>query len=188
MDFLQLSPEHRLEATLSVLSAMVTPVVLISACGTLLISTGNRLGRAIDRTRKVVEIFRRLTENPEPDDPDWQEEVTSLYGQLAEATGRTRLLHSSLSSLYVAQASFVATSVALGVITLSGNRNTWVPLLFGMTGVALLFQAILCLIGEMRANRRQLGLELDFIVNMSKRHAPPSLQGVVEEAADEVRA
>ena len=37
-----------------VLAAMITPAVLITACGTLTVSTSNRLGRVVDRVRKVI--------------------------------------------------------------------------------------------------------------------------------------
>lgn len=36
---------------LAVLSAMITPAVLISACGTLIFSTAARLARIVDRVR-----------------------------------------------------------------------------------------------------------------------------------------
>ena len=38
---------------ISVLSAMITPAVLISACGTLILSTSNRLGRVLMTKLKV---------------------------------------------------------------------------------------------------------------------------------------
>jgi len=34
--------------------AMITPAVLISASGTLVLSTGNRLGRIVDRVRVLT--------------------------------------------------------------------------------------------------------------------------------------
>ncbi len=38
---------------LSLLSAMITPAVLISACGTLVFSTSTRLARVVDRVRQL---------------------------------------------------------------------------------------------------------------------------------------
>jgi hypothetical protein len=40
---------------IGVLSAMITPGVLISACGTLTLSTAMRLSRVIERTRRLAE-------------------------------------------------------------------------------------------------------------------------------------
>ena len=41
-------------SSLSILSAMITPAVLISACGTLILSTSNRLSRSTDRVRSLT--------------------------------------------------------------------------------------------------------------------------------------
>jgi FAD/FMN-containing dehydrogenase len=46
-----------LNFALSIFSAMLTPVILISATGSLTISTSNRLSRAIDRARKITELI-----------------------------------------------------------------------------------------------------------------------------------
>ena len=48
----------RLEApqnALAILTAMITPAVLISACGALIFSTSTRLGRVVDRVRMLSE-------------------------------------------------------------------------------------------------------------------------------------
>ena len=37
------------EAAIAVLTAMITPAVLISACGSMILSTSSRLGRVVDR-------------------------------------------------------------------------------------------------------------------------------------------
>ena len=48
---------------LSVLSAMITPAVLISACGSLILVTSTRLMRAVDRVRDVSLRFAELGEH-----------------------------------------------------------------------------------------------------------------------------
>jgi hypothetical protein len=45
----------------SVLSAMITPAVLISACGALILSTSVRLGRVVDRVRALADRFEELS-------------------------------------------------------------------------------------------------------------------------------
>ncbi len=57
----------RLEApqnALAVLTAMITPAVLISACGALIFSTSSRLGRVIDRVRSLSEKFEQIAKHP----------------------------------------------------------------------------------------------------------------------------
>ena len=53
---------------LAVLTAMITPAVLISACGALIISTSTRMGRVVDRVRTLSGRFENLAKNPEQDD------------------------------------------------------------------------------------------------------------------------
>jgi len=48
------------DANLQVLTAMITPAVLISGAGTLLMSTSSRLGRVTDRVRQLTARFKVL--------------------------------------------------------------------------------------------------------------------------------
>ena len=43
-----------------VLGAMITPAVLISASGVLVLSTSNRVGRTVDRVRAIAAEVERL--------------------------------------------------------------------------------------------------------------------------------
>ena len=52
-----------LSATLAILSAMIAPAVLISACGSLIIATSQGLNRTIDRVRNISHEFKELTSN-----------------------------------------------------------------------------------------------------------------------------
>jgi len=55
--FIDLIPDslvRSLSAGLTVLTAMITPALLISASGTFVLSTSNRLSRVIDRVRRLT--------------------------------------------------------------------------------------------------------------------------------------
>jgi hypothetical protein len=49
-----------LTSSLAVLTAMITPAVLISASGTMILSTSTRLGRVVDRVRSLSDRLREL--------------------------------------------------------------------------------------------------------------------------------
>jgi len=49
-----------LSSALTVLTAMITPAVLISACGTMILSTSTRLGRIVDRVRSLSDKLEEL--------------------------------------------------------------------------------------------------------------------------------
>jgi len=44
----------------TVLTAMITPAVLISACGSMILSTSSRLGRVVDRVRPLSEKLEEI--------------------------------------------------------------------------------------------------------------------------------
>ena len=57
-DLINVNP-NALNSTIEFLTAMVTPALLISATGSLVLSTSTRLGRVVDRVR---ELEKRLSE------------------------------------------------------------------------------------------------------------------------------
>lgn len=162
-----------LSGALTILSAMITPAVLISACGSLIIATSNRLGRVIDRTRKLSERFSELAEQEET--VGRMEERELLFDQLDRATQRSRLLQRAMTRLYGALSVFVATSVAIGVVAVTGQHYAWVPIAFGLAGAALLFHASLLLISESRVALAAINEEMDFVWQRGEREAPSAL-------------
>ena len=49
-----------LPSALTILTSMITPALLISATGTFILSTSNRLGRVVDRVRAISEKMDNL--------------------------------------------------------------------------------------------------------------------------------
>jgi hypothetical protein len=47
-------------SAVAVLTAMITPAVLISACGSMILSTSSRLGRVVDRVRGLSDKLDEL--------------------------------------------------------------------------------------------------------------------------------
>jgi len=47
-------------SAVAVLTAMITPAVLISACGSMILSTSSRLGRVVDRVRALSDKLEEL--------------------------------------------------------------------------------------------------------------------------------
>ena len=80
-----------LTASVAVLTAMITPAVLISASGTMILSTSTRLGRVVDRVRELSARLRQLA-NEDIDVEFLEEERAMLYDQLDKLTSRSRLL------------------------------------------------------------------------------------------------
>src|SRR6267154_4504360 len=53
-------PFPSLPSALTVLTSMITPALLISATGTFILSTSNRLGRVVDRVRAIADLLDDL--------------------------------------------------------------------------------------------------------------------------------
>ena len=162
---------ENLPATLSVLSAMVTPAVLILASSSLVLATSNRLTRAVDRTRAISE---RVTEEAKDEERTLlPEERELMLAQLGRTARRAKLLTRTLTRLYMALAIFIATSVAIGVVAVTGVAYAWVALLLGFIGALLLFWSSVLLIMESRIALTTVYEEMEFVQRLSQRYAPP---------------
>ncbi|PRD46937.1 DUF2721 domain-containing protein [Sphingobacterium haloxyli] len=134
---------------LTVLSSMITPVVLIMANGSLILSTSQRLSREIERTRKLGKELKQLTDT-ETRERDDDEEILAVYKQLKRSTKRVLHLQRAMTSLYVSLLFFVATSVSIGVVDILHLTYNWIPVTLVLMGAVLLFYACLELISESR--------------------------------------
>ncbi|MBC7929373.1 MAG: DUF2721 domain-containing protein, partial [Rubrivivax sp.] len=154
----------------------ITPAVLISACGALILSTSTRLGRVIDRVRMLIESFEQMTKSEE-DVELFEERRAVIFDQLDKLTTRARLLQRSMTVFYLALGTFVATSVAIGLVAAFGRAAyAWVPVVLGLVGSCGLFYGSILLIGEARLALASLNAEMDFIWKLGRALAPADLR------------
>ena len=156
----ELAQPRDINSVISVLSAMVTPAVLILASGQLILTTSNRLNRMVDRVRAIATLIEELTE---VNTPHLQAKRDLLFEQLFRATRRARYLQNAMASLYIALTTFIATSVALGVIALLRFEFVWIPIVFGFIGVGLMFWASVYLLFESRLALASTLAEMTYI-------------------------
>jgi hypothetical protein len=144
-----------------ILTSMITPAVLISACGTLLFSTSARLGRIFDR----VNMLKSELESVLAGKATFPEErMGFLNAQLATQRTRAALIQKALASLYIATALFIASSLAIALnVAYGGDKTTWIPIIIALTGGLFLFAASAILIYESRYNLRFVNRHLDFV-------------------------
>lgn len=86
-----------LSQTLTILSAMITPVVLIMASSSLIMSTSQRLSRSIERTRKITDTMNGIIEKMETFKAS--PEIVVLFEQLRFSSLRARALQNAMSVL-----------------------------------------------------------------------------------------
>jgi hypothetical protein len=158
---------------------MITPAVLISACGALILSTSVRLGRVIDRVRSLADRFEELARKDPANVELFEERMELTFTQLDWLTTRARHLQRSMTTFYVALGLFVATTVTLGFVGLTGKSGKafqWIPVVFGMIGAGLLFWGTILLAFEATLALRSVHSEMDFLWKLGKHYAPSALQ------------
>lgn len=150
-----------------VLTAMITPAVLISASGTLVLSTSNRLGRVVDRIRKLTTEAEAL-----PDDEatgDGAEKRALIADQVGWLTLRLRLLQRTIITLYAAVGLLVGSSLTVGLSGVTKGALGWVPVGFGLLGALALMVAAGMLVQEARFAVRGTLNELDHVRRVVSR-------------------
>ncbi|WP_210518379.1 DUF2721 domain-containing protein [Hymenobacter terricola] len=136
-----------LSDTLTILSAMFTPAVLVSACGSLILTTSQRLSRSIERQRDVAKQLRHQQRHAAAPDPA---EHTHLRLQLSFAARRARLLQQSMTILHLTLAVFIASICTIGIFELVNSSATWIIAVLSVLGSGLLLYASVLLIRESR--------------------------------------
>ena len=152
---------NTLAAALNVLAAMITPALLISATGTFILSTTGRLGRVVDRMREVSDRVETLALGEKVEMR--VERIANYRHQLQRLNVRLMLLQRCMTTLYLAAATFVLTSVAIGLAAIVNIRLYWLPVVFGIGGAFLLLAASVMLIAEARYAVADLQLESEFL-------------------------
>jgi hypothetical protein len=163
-----------LSPTLAVLTAMITPAVLMSACGTMILSTSVRLGRVVDRIRDLSDRFQQLLVHEAPSEIE-REQQRMILAQLGQFRKRAKLLQGSLTTFYVAMGIFIATSMLIGLVAIAWVKSTWMPMAFALSGMgAMMFGSIL-LILEARYALQAVYEETEFLWQLATKTAPTGI-------------
>jgi len=126
---------------------MITPAVLISASGLLVLSTSNRLSRVVARVRNLAEKAAAINQSAGKLDEEYKK---WLLDQLALLARRAVLLRSALTALYLAITLFVLTSISLGILSAFSPQYGWIPVTTGLVGSGILLFGSVLLISEGR--------------------------------------
>ena len=140
------------------LTAMITPALFMTANGSLIISTSNRMSRIVDRIRQLNELADSLSRGASNlDFPTERLEHIDL--QLNRLIWRSDRIRLALTLLYLAMAMFVGTSFTMAIDALIGNFLTAAADHDGDAGslVAALGQRAANARGPRRASRQRPG-------------------------------
>jgi hypothetical protein len=155
---------------LAVLTGMIAPAVLISACGPLLLSTTIRFGRIVDRARDLSSRLEKMMHG-KSDEEHVEEKIEIFYDQLERLATRAKILQRGMMSIYLALASFIGASALIGLSAFAGLKGAdWLPVTIGIIGTVCLLYGSLSLIRESSMGLDALTIEMDFIRRMGRVH------------------
>ena len=144
-----------------ILTSMITPAVLISACGTLIFSTSARLGRIFDRVNVMKGEIEAILDGKLK---FTEERMEFISEQVSCAKKRAALIQKAMAALYTATALFIASSLAIAVnVAYGSDQQGWISTLIALVGGLFLFAAATLLLYESRFNLRFVTRNIDFI-------------------------
>jgi hypothetical protein len=167
---------HSLSSILGIFTALIAPALLISACGTLILSTSNRLTRVVDRVRQLSDRVERLGTAEEGLALRLERQQT-FSDQLHLMSQRARLLQRALQLLYVASGTFVGSSLALGLEASTGALPNWLPVLLAIIGSLVMLSACASLVLEARRQAASMRHEMGFLLKLLEHSTAPRASG-----------
>ncbi len=174
-DVIALNP-NALSITIEFLTAMVTPTLLISATGSLVLSTSTRLGRVIDRVRELEGRLSELMISTEDKSkiPLYEKRLDTIVKLLDKVTSRARILQRAMGAFYYGLCLFILTSVTIAI---AGFFNTyrWLPIPVGIIGIIFLFYGSILMLLETRMATATVNAEMDFTWALANVVAPKEI-------------
>jgi hypothetical protein len=165
------------------LSAMITPAIFMTANGSLIISTSNRMSRVVDRIRVLNELGDALCRGASSLDFP-AERLTHVHDQIERLVWRSELIRHALAMLYLAFGAFVGTSLMLAIDVWTGNRLVALPTVLALAGVGLLLGACVNQVREVFEALRSNRLEVRFYRELyEKRQAAGGCRALDPPAA-----
>jgi hypothetical protein len=153
-----------LSQTLTILSAMITPVVLIMASSSLIMSTSQRLSRSIERTRKITDAMK--TQIARMQNFEATSELIVLFEQLKLSSARARTLQNAMTVLYLTLFIFVASCISIAIVSLLFEQYAWIPIAIDITGICFLFVSCIFLMRESRMAIKAVNHEMDYTLGL----------------------
>jgi hypothetical protein len=164
-----------LNSTLEFLTAMVTPTLLITATGSLVLSTSTRLGRVVDRVRDLEKRLGEMIYVEDKEDvPLYEKRLEVIIDLLDKVTSRSRILQRAMAAFYYGIGFFILTSVTIAVAGLF-NIYRWLPIPIGVIGILFLLYGAILMIRETWMATATVNREMDFTWELARRVAPKEI-------------
>jgi threonine/homoserine/homoserine lactone efflux protein len=175
-DLVNINP-NALNSTIEFLTAMITPALLISATGSLVLSTSTRLGRVVDRVRDLEQRLSELILVKDTSTvPLYHDRLDTVVRLLDKVTSRARILQRAMGTFYYGMGFFVLTSITIAVAGLFPIYR-WLPIPVGIVGIMYLFYGSILMLMETRMATVTVNAEMDFTWKLANEVAPSEIIG-----------
>ncbi len=166
---------NNLNTTIEFLTAMITPALLISATGSLVLSTSTRLGRVVDRVRALeVRLGELIYVENEDEVPLYEKRLEVIMELLDKVTSRSRILQRAMGAFYYGLGFFILTSVTIAVVGIF-DVYKWMPIPVGIVGIMFLFYGSLLMLKETQMATATINAEMDFTWELARRLSPEGI-------------
>ena len=166
---------NTLNSTIEFLTAMVTPTLLISATGSLVLSTSTRLGRVVDRVRELEKRLSELITTEDKENiPLYERRLETIVNLLDKVTTRSRILQRAMGAFYYGLGFFILTSVTIAIAGLF-NIYRWMPIPVGIVGIIFLFYGSVLMLRETRMATATINAEMDFTWELARTVVPENI-------------
>lgn len=173
-DLINVNP-NVLNSTIEFLTAMITPALLISATGSLVLSTSTRLGRVVDRVRELEKRLQELILDEDRSKlPLYDLRVEVIVALLDKVTSRARILQRAMEAFYFGLGFFILTSVTIAIAGILSIYR-WMPIPIGVVGIIFLFYGSLLMLRETRMATATIKAEMDFTWQLARTVAPENV-------------
>jgi hypothetical protein len=149
------------------LTLMITPAVLISACGLMVLATTNRYARVIDRLREIDLALEEMLRTPAI--TDHEARMALRHRQIDVLRRRGVLLQRAMLSLVGGVALFVLASLSTVISYTLMEYSIVLPLGLVMAGMLSFLGAAIMLLLEIRLSFRVIEQDLLFTEMLEKR-------------------
>jgi hypothetical protein len=183
-DLINVNP-NVLNSTIEFLTAMITPALLISATGSLVLSTSTRLGRVVDRVRELeVRLSELIVAEDKLKIPLYEKRLDTIVNLLDKVTTRSRILQKAMTAFYYGLGVFILTSVTIAVAGIF-NIARWLPIPVGIVGILFLLYGAILMLRETRMATATINAEMDFTWSLAKTVAPREIVSRYTKVMDE---
>ncbi len=176
-DLVDLDPQA-LSSTIEFLTAMITPALLISATGSLVLSTSTRLGRVVDRVRDLEQrLSELLTTDDKESIPLYEKRIDTVVSLLDKVTSRARILQKAMGTFYYGLGFFVLTSISIAIVGIFPAVHRWLPIPIGIVGIMYLAWGSVLMLRETQMATATVNAEMDFTWALAEAVAPKDVIG-----------